>query len=290
MVDIHMLFRPWNFWKILTRRFWEIGVWNFWADAHFSSSTTWGGLTPDLTRDHYSPGGPDKNGFWMAGIGSHLGEIWGFENFTFCHIWPQISQNLLIRIPPFSRDWKKFLCRSDMWKITKIDSSEVSRFWGQIIGKIKIAKIILRGTMFDSAYVGYKLTYSRYFKAVDSPSTCPQGDQKSSLYGWKCPHYRRSNLLDRSIYDTCRARDHVWLPISRNPEVRTSKFCSSPQNFLRPSDVWKITKIDSSEVSRFQGQSTGKNQNSRNCCAWDHVWLPISRPLILIFQTFYSDR
>ena len=78
--------------------------------------------------------------------------------------------------------------------------------------------------------------------------------------------------------------------LSRNPVVRTSKFCSSQQDFLRTSDVWKITKIDSSEVSRFRGQSTKKNQNSRNCRARDHVWLRISRPSVEIFDTFYSGR
>jgi len=115
--------------------------------------------------------------------------------------------------------------------------------------------------MFDSSYRGRQSRYSTYFTAIDSTPTRLQGDQKSLVYGWKCPHYRRSNLGDRSIYDTCRVRDHVWLPIYRNPDVRTSIFCSSPQNFLHPSDVWKITKIDSSEVRHFWGQSVGKNQN-----------------------------
>jgi len=112
--------------------------------------------------------------------------------------------------------------------------------------------------MFDSSYRGDQSRYSKYFTAIDSVVTCLQGDQKSLVYGWKCPHYRRSNLRDCLIYDTRRARDHVWLPISRNPDVRSSKFCSSPQNFLRTSDVWKITKIDSSKVSRFRGQIPGK--------------------------------
>jgi len=210
----------------------------------------------------------------MGQIGPHLGEIWGFENFTFGHIWPQISPNPLTRMPPFSRVWKSFLRASDAWKITKIVSSEVSRFWGQSTGKIKIAEIVVRGTMFDFQYLGRQLSYSRYFIAIDSPPTCLPGTQKFLVYGLKCPHYRRSNLRDRSIYDTWRARDHVWLPISRNPEVRTLKFCSNPQNFLRRSDVWEIAKIDLSEVSRFRGQSTGKNQNRGVALT---VWAQLSR-------------
>jgi len=115
--------------------------------------------------------------------------------------------------------------------------------------------------MFDSSYRGGQSRYSIYFTAIDSVLSCLQGDQKSLVYGWKCPHYRRSNLRDRLIYDTRRARDHVWLPTSQNPDVRSSKFRSCPHNFLRTSDVWKITEIDSSEVSHLRGQSTGKNQN-----------------------------
>ena len=60
-----------------------------------------GGPTPDLTREHYSPGGPEKNGYkivyfgplfilthWglfeknvfsMGGIGPHLGRYWGVK-------------------------------------------------------------------------------------------------------------------------------------------------------------------------------------------------------------------
>jgi len=149
----------------------------------------------------------------------------------------------------------------DLYGLRDFEKNLIRQFWencDQITGKIKIAEIVVRGTMFDSPYRGCLSRYSRYFTANDSPSTCLQVNQKSLVYGWKCPHYRRSNLRDRSTYDTCRARDHVWLPISQNPEVRTSKFCSNPQNFLCTSDVWKIRKIDSSEVSRFRGQSTGK--------------------------------
>jgi len=53
------------------------------------------------------------------------------------------------------------------------------------------------------------------FAAIDSPPKCLLGDRKSLVYVWKCFHHRRSNLHDRSMYDTNRARDHVWLIISR---------------------------------------------------------------------------
>jgi len=64
----------------------------------------------------------------------------------------------------------------------------------KVPGKIKIAEIFLRGTMFDSPYLRRQSRYSRYFTAIDSTPIRLQGDQKSLVYGWKCPHYRRSNL------------------------------------------------------------------------------------------------
>ena len=68
----------------------------------------------------------------------------------------------------------------------------------KVPGKIKIAEIVVRGTMFDSAYLGPQSSYLTYFRVVDSPPTLLQVDQKSSVYGWKCRHYRRSNLRDPS--------------------------------------------------------------------------------------------
>jgi len=173
----------------------------------------------------------------MGGIGPHLGEIWGFENFTFGHIWPQISRNPLFRISPFSpcsktfspsrdpENWKKIathnfeksaikvgeywifsktsvfggdylgtpevrtskFCSSrqkfmpvpDVRKITKIDSTEVSRFRRQSARKIRIAEIGVRGTTFDSPYLGRQCRYSRNFTAFDSSPKCLQSDQKS---------------------------------------------------------------------------------------------------------------
>jgi len=67
--------------------------------------------------------------------------------------------------------------------------------------KVKLAgshEILVQGTMFDSPYRGGQSRYSRHFTVVDSPPTCLQGDQKWSIYGWKCPHHRRSKLQDRS--------------------------------------------------------------------------------------------
>ena len=46
-------------------------------------SPPYGAQTPDLTGAPYSPGGPEKNSFCSVGIGPHLGEIWGFENWHF---------------------------------------------------------------------------------------------------------------------------------------------------------------------------------------------------------------
>jgi len=78
----------------------------FWVIDPISSLTPWGGPTPDLTLEHYCPWGPDNNSFWMGEIGPHLGEIWGFENFTSYHIWPQISRNPVIRCVQCLARWK----------------------------------------------------------------------------------------------------------------------------------------------------------------------------------------
>ena len=55
----------------------------------------------------------------------------------------------------------------------------------------------------------------------------------------KCFHHRRSNLRDRSTYDTYRAMDHVWLTISR-PLIALFRI------FLQPSidrqNVYKVTE------------------------------------------------
>ena len=64
-------------------------------------------------------------------------------------------------------------------KITKIDSTEVSRFRRQSAGKIRIAEIGVRGTTFDSPYLGRQWRYSRNFTEFDSPPKCLQSDQKS---------------------------------------------------------------------------------------------------------------
>jgi len=66
----------------------------------------------------------------------------------------------------------------------------------KVPGKLEIAEIVVQGTMFDSPYLGCQSRYSRYFTAIDSMPAHLQGDQKSLVYGWKCPHYRRSNLLN----------------------------------------------------------------------------------------------
>ena len=183
--------------------------------------------------------------------------VWKF------HFWPYLAPSFSKPGHPMSTVFGTLEDAWDLYGLRDFEKNLIRQFWencDQSTGKIRIAEIVVRGTMFDSSYRGRQSRYCTYFTAVDSTPKRLQGDQKSLVYGWKCPHYRRSNLGNRSIYDTCRVRDHVLLPISRNPDVRTSKFCSSPQNFLHASDVWKITKIDSSEVSRFRGQSTGKNQ------------------------------
>jgi len=183
--------------------------------------------------------------------------VWKF------HFRPYLAPNISKPSHPMSTVFGTLEDAWDLYGIRDFEkkfNSSILRKLRSNTGKIKIAEIVLRGTMFDSPYLGRQARYSSYFTAIDSTPTRLQADQKSLVYGWKCPHYRRSNLGNRSIYDTCRVTDHVWLLISRNPDVGTAKFCSSPQNFLRTSDVWKITKIDLSEVSRFRGQNTGKNQ------------------------------
>jgi len=95
----------------------------------------------------------------------------------------------------------------DLYGLRDFEENLIRKFWencDQSTGKIKIAEIVVRGTMFDSPYLGHQSRYSRYVTAIDSMPTCLQGDQKSLVYGCKCPHYRKSNLGDRSIYDTCR--------------------------------------------------------------------------------------
>ena len=121
--------------------------------------------------------------------------VGSLQNYTF---WGQLSRNPEVRTSKFCSSPQNYLHASDVWKITKIALSEVSRFRGQSTGKIKVAEIVVRGAMFDSPYLDRQTRYSRYFTAIDSPPTCLQGDQKSSACGWKCPHYRRSNLRDRS--------------------------------------------------------------------------------------------
>jgi len=55
-------------------------------------------------------------GYWLP-----FGEIWGFENCIFGHIWSPISQNPFVQIPPFSALWKT------LW--TSRDFQNLKKFW-----------------------------------------------------------------------------------------------------------------------------------------------------------------
>jgi len=122
--------------------------------------------------------------------------VGSLQKYTF---WGQLSRNPEVRTSKFCSSPQNYLRASDVWKITKIALSEVSRFRGQSTGKIKVAEIVVRGTMFDSPYLGRQLSYSRYFTAIDSLPECLQGDQKPLVYGLKCPHYRRSNFVNKQF-------------------------------------------------------------------------------------------
>jgi len=144
--------------------------------------------------------------------------------------------------------------------------------------------------MFDSPYLRRESRYSRYFTAIDSRPIRLQGDQKSLVYGWKCPHYRRSNL-GITRYTTLVVRWTMFeSPYLGSLTSELQNFAAVHRTFCVHQMCEKNTTIDLSEVCRFRGQITGKNQNSRNFPARDHVWLPISRLWIEIFQIFYSGR
>jgi len=53
--------------------------------------------TPKLTIAAYSSGDLEKNGFYLGGIGPHLGEIWGFEIWLFGALWPTFARNRVVR-------------------------------------------------------------------------------------------------------------------------------------------------------------------------------------------------
>jgi len=55
----------------------------------------------------------------------------------------------------------------------------------------------------------------------------------------KCFHHRRSNLWDRSTYDTYRAMDHIWLTISRPLIALFRKFLQPP---IIRQNVYKVTE------------------------------------------------
>ena len=120
--------------------------------------------------------------------------VGSLQNYTF---WGQLSWNPEVRTSKFCSSPQNYLRASDVWKITKIALLEVSRFRGQSTGKIKVAEIVVRGTMFDSIYRGHQSRYSTYFTVIDSLPTWLQGDQKSLVYSWKCPHNRRSNFVNK---------------------------------------------------------------------------------------------
>jgi len=114
------------------------------------------------------------------------------EIFPKRHIWGQLSRNPEVRTSKFCNSSQNDLRASDVWKMTRINSSEVSRFRGQNTREIEI---VMQGTMFYSPYRSRQSRYSRHFTAIDTLPACLQGDQKSSVNGWKCPHYRRSKLV-----------------------------------------------------------------------------------------------
>jgi len=49
-----------------------------WGVGHFWGLPPFGARTHQATHASYSAGDSEKNGFYLGGIGPHLGEIWGF--------------------------------------------------------------------------------------------------------------------------------------------------------------------------------------------------------------------
>jgi len=144
--------------------------------------------------------------------------IWKF------HFRPYLAPNFSKPRVPMSPIFGTVEDALDLYGLTDFEENLFRQFWencDQSTGKIKIAEIVVRGTMFDSAYPGRQSRYSKYFTVVDTPSTCLQGDQKSSVYGWKYPHYRRSNLWDRSKL-SCKGpclTPHILEPWSQNFKI-----------------------------------------------------------------------
>ena len=80
-----------------------------------------GGRFPPF-KNHFCQGPQGYNAHESdRGSGPHLGEIWGFENFTFSHIWPQFSRQPVTQFSQFGSSVQNFLRTSDVWKMTKID-------------------------------------------------------------------------------------------------------------------------------------------------------------------------
>jgi len=92
------------------------------------------------------------------------------------------------------------------------------------------------------------------FAVIDSLRKCLQGDRKSFVYAWKWRHRSRSNLRDRSIHDTCRPMDHVWLTISR-PLIALFRV------FLQRSIVHRIVyKVNENRLSKSENDATAEVQ------------------------------
>ena len=94
------------------------------------------------------------------------------------------------------------------------------------------------------------------FSGVDSPPKSLQERQKSFVYVRKWRHSRRSNLLDRSIYDTYRAKDHVWLTISR-PLIALSRIFF--QRSIGHRNVYKVTE------NRWSKSENAATEESQTC-------------------------
>jgi len=54
-----------------------------WGVGHFWGLPPSGARSPHLILAAYSRGNREKNGFYLGGMGPHLGEIWGFEILRF---------------------------------------------------------------------------------------------------------------------------------------------------------------------------------------------------------------
>jgi len=117
------------------------------------------------------------------------------------HFWPCLPTNFSTPGIPMYPIFGMLEDAEDPYWLSDFEKNLTRQFWencDQSWKIFKIAEIVVRGTMFDSPYLGHRSRYSRYFIVVDSPPTCLQDEQKPSVCGRKCPHYRRSNLGDRS--------------------------------------------------------------------------------------------